>query len=83
MSSTTVRLSKETHQVLRQIALTEGKSIQTILERFVSDYRRRMMLEAGNRANAALRRDPKKCAEEMEERKAWENTLADGLRGDE
>ena len=64
MTSTTVRLSKETHQGLRQIALTEGKSIQTILERFVSDYRRRRLLEEGNRAYADLRQDPKAWAEE-------------------
>ena len=80
MSTTTVRLSKETHQGLRQIALTEGKSIQTVLEGLVSDYRRRRMLEEGNSAYAALRRDPQAWAEEMEERSLWENTLADGLK---
>ena len=80
MPTTTVRISKETHRSLRQIALTEGKSIQTIMERFVTDYRRRMMLEEGNRAYAALRRDSKDWAEELEERSLWENTLADGLK---
>ncbi len=83
MSTTTVRLSKETHLGLRQIALTEGKSIQTVLDGLVSDYRRRRMLEEGNRAYAALRRDPEAWAEEMEERSAWETTLADGLKDDE
>ena len=83
MSTTTVRLSKETHLGLRQIALTEGKSIQTVLEVLVSNYRRRKMLEDGNRAYAALRRNPQAWADEMEERSAWENTLADGLKDDE
>lgn len=83
MSSTTVRVSKETHQGLRQIALKEEKSIQTILEGFVAAYRRRMFLEEGNRAYETLRRDPKAWAEEIEERNAWENTLADGLKEDQ
>ena len=83
MSTTTVRLSKETHQGLRQIALTEGKSIQTVLEGLVSDYRRRRMLEEGNRAYAALRQDPQAWAEEMDERSAWESTLSDGLKAGE
>ncbi len=83
MLTTTVRLSKETHQDLRQIAQTEGKSIQTVLEGLACDYRRRQMLEEGNRAYAALRRDPQAWSDEREERSAWENTLSDGLKDGE
>ena len=83
MLTTTVRLTKETHFELRQIAQKEGQSIQVVLERLVSDYRRRAMLEEGNRGYAALRQDPKAWAEELAERSAWENTLSDGLKDGE
>jgi len=82
METTTVRLLKDTHLELRQIALKEGTSIQTVLENMVTEYRRRTMLEEGNRAYAALQRDSAAWKEEMAERKLWENTLADGLEDD-
>ena len=83
MTTTTVRLNKETHLELRQIAQQEGQSIQTVLARLVDGYRRRTMLEQGNRAYAALRQDPKAWADELAERADWENTLSDGLKEDE
>ena len=83
MPTTTVRLTKETHLELRQIAKKEGQSIQAVLERLVSDYRRHAMLEEGNRAYAALRQDPEAWAEELAERSDWENTLSDGLKDGE
>jgi hypothetical protein len=43
---------------------------------------RRRMLEQANRAYAALRADPEAWAEELEERRAWEATLADDIEGD-
>ena len=42
-------------------------------------YRRRRMLEQTNAAYAALRADPQRWAEELEERAAWDATLADGM----
>jgi len=51
---------------------------QTILERAMEACRRQSFLEALNADFAALRAQPKEWAEEMEERKLWEQTLADG-----
>ena len=81
METTTVRLLKDTHLELRQIARKEGTSIQTVLENMVTEYRRRTMLEEGNRAYAALRQDPKAWKEELDERARWDNTISDGLDG--
>jgi len=50
-----------------------------LVHKAVSEYRRRQILEAGNLANAALRAEPAALAEELEERDAWDVTLADGL----
>ena len=83
MSTTTVRLTRETHVALREIASKEQKSIQAVVEKLVDDYRRRQLLEDGNRGYAALRQDPAAWAAELEERALWDTTLLDGLEDGE
>ncbi len=82
MSTTTIRVTPETHDILRTLAGHENTSIQAVVHKAVSEYRRRQILEQGNVAYAALRADPAAWAEEMKERQAWEATLADGLEGE-
>jgi hypothetical protein len=53
--------------------------MQEILEKAIEVYRRKRLLEMGNQAYAALKKDPKGWEQELVERKLWENTLADGL----
>lgn len=65
--------------MLRALAGQENLPIQSVVQKAVSEYRRRQMLVQGNEAYAALRADPGAWAEELEERQAWEATLADGL----
>lgn len=79
-TTTTVRISRETQQVLQTLAVIEGETIRGVLERAVSSYQRRAMLEEGNRAYAKLRENPKDWTEELEERRIWEATLSDGLK---
>lgn len=79
MSSVSVRIAAQTHQVLRQLAEQGGRSLQETIEAAVEAYRRRQMLDETNAAYAALRADPEAWREEVEERVAWEQTLADGL----
>jgi hypothetical protein len=78
MSTTTIRISWETQEVLRSLAAREGTPMQEILEA-IEAYRRKRLLEMGNQAYAALKKDPKGWEQELAERKLWENTLADGL----
>lgn len=79
-TTTTVRISRETQQVLQTLAVIEGETIRGVLERAVSSYQRRAMLEEGNRAYSKLREDPEQWAEELEERRLWESTISDGLK---
>lgn len=79
LSSVNVRVTKQTHQQLAALAKENGLSMQTILDLAVEAYRRQSFLEALNADFAALRAKPEEWAEEMEERKLWEQTLADGL----
>lgn len=53
--------------------------MQAVLEEALEIYRRKCFLEAANRAYAALRNDAEAWREELEERRLWEGTLADGL----
>lgn len=82
MSTTTIRVTPETHDILRTLAGQENLPIQSVVHKAVSEYRRRQILAQGNAAYAALRADPASWAEELEERQAWEATLADGLDGE-
>ncbi len=77
--SVNVRVSKQTHQQLTELAKENGLSMQTVLDRAVEAYRRQSFLEALNADFAALRQDPQAWQEELEERKLWEQTLLDGL----
>lgn len=82
MASTTVRLTEETREALRQLSAQSGESMSSVVSKAVEAYRRRCILEQTNAAYAALRSDPDAWAEELEERRMWEATLLDGLADD-
>ncbi len=80
MSSSTVRISKESNNILREIAAQEKKSLQTILDAAIEEYRRHRFLQEANKAYSVLKENPKNWKVELEERKQWETTLSDGQR---
>jgi predicted transcriptional regulator len=79
MASTTVRVSEETHDLLRKLAAATGEPMQRVLERAVENYRREQFYAEFNVAFERLRADPIAWEEELAERALLENTLADGL----
>lgn len=79
MSTTTIRVSQQTHTVLREMAGQSGTSILQVLEKAVAAYSRQQQLEALNAAYAALREDSAAWEQLKEERSAWDATLMDGL----
>ncbi|HAJ37483.1 MAG TPA: toxin-antitoxin system protein [Chloroflexi bacterium] len=79
MSTTTIRVSQQTHAVLREMADQSGTSILQVLEKAVAAYSRQQQLEALNAAYAALREAPDAWEQLKEERAAWDTTLLDGL----
>lgn len=80
MSSTTVRISKTTHGILKRCSEQTGEPLQSILDRAVEAYRRRLFLERANAAFAALRENTDVWQAEQTERTEWEATLEDGLK---
>ena len=77
--SVNVRVTKQTHQQLTALARENGISMQTVLDQAVESYRRQSFLAALNADFAALKSRPEEWAEEQEERKIWDQNLADGL----
>jgi hypothetical protein len=80
MSSSTVRISKESGNILREIAAQEKKSLQAVLDAAIEEYRRHRFLQEANKAYLILKENPKGWKAELEERKQWETTLSDGQK---
>ena len=80
MGSQTVRISRDTHGKLRQLAKADHTTMQAVLAQAIEDYRRKCYLEAANASYRALRKRPRDWAIERTERKVWEGTLADRSR---
>ena len=53
--------------------------MSSVLSSVIEEYRRKLFLEGLNEDFAALRADPEAWRAEEEERRAWDNALADGL----
>mgnify|MGYP000213684800 FL=1 len=79
MESCTVAIGGTSYKTLQELAARSGESIQEILDKAIEQYRRQKFLEEANNAYAALRNNPEAWASEIEEREAWDVTLADGL----
>ena len=74
-----VRISESTHKILRTLALTEGKSMQDIIDKAIEDYRRKAFLQGLSSDFQALREAPEAWKDHEEEMAEWDNTLQDGL----
>jgi predicted transcriptional regulator len=79
MQSSTVTISSTSHHILQELAARTGESMETILEKAIEQYRRQIFLLQANQAYIALRNNPQEWEAELEERKAWDITLGDGL----
>ena len=74
-----VRIQPETYDKLRQLADEAGVTMPEVLAEAIDELFRKRFLDECNRAYGRLKADPKAWKQELEERKAWERTLNDGL----
>jgi hypothetical protein len=79
MVYTTVRITASTRDILREMARTEGRPMQALLEEAVETLRRKRFLEEVNAGYASLRDDAKAWGAVEAERREWDHTLHDGL----
>ena len=82
MAGTTVRVKRETHAALVELSHRARQPMQEVLAEAVEAYRRERFLMELNASFAALRENPEAYEEELEERRAWDATLSDGLEDD-
>ena len=78
--STTIRVTNHARDTVREISEITGKRQQDVVDEAVEAYRRQILLEKANQAYAALRSDTEAWRTEIEEREAWDATLADGAK---
>jgi predicted DNA-binding protein len=76
--STTIRVTSQVRETVREISEITGKRQLDVVGEAVEAYRRQVLLEKANQAYAALRSDKKAWQTEIEEREAWDATLEDG-----
>ena len=74
-----VRIGRQHHIILRQIAESMGASMQAVVEIAIDDLKRKQFFEEMDNAYSALRADEAAWKEELNERALWESTLQDGL----
>jgi len=78
MTTQTVRIAAEDHAALNDMARSSGKSMTAVLSEAIQELRRAQLLRQTNAAYLRLKQDPSTWEEESEERRIWDNTLADG-----
>jgi predicted DNA-binding protein len=83
MSTTTIRVSEQTHEALRALSASTGEPMARLVERAVEHLRAEEFFTELDHAYDRLRADPAALESELEERQAWEATLMDGIDGDQ
>lgn len=79
MATTTIRVSTETRNTLRELAKKIGLPMQKVVEEAIEHYHRQHFLNAANVAYAKLRTDEEAWQAYADESAEWEGTLNDGL----
>ena len=76
-----MRVKEHVHAQINELAKEMDESIQNVIEEAIEAFRRQRMIDAHNRAYAALRADPERWKAELAEREVWDEAVADGLEG--
>jgi hypothetical protein len=77
--SLTIRVSRFTHELLRDLAAKSNATITAVVDEAVRDLQRKKFWADFNAACEALKAEPASWADLRREDAAWEETLADGL----
>ena len=80
--ATTIRISPSSHEILKEESKSSGRSMQSVLDEAIEQFRRRRFISEVNASFAQVREDERAWGEVLKEREAWDTTTMDGL-GDE
>lgn len=78
MAGTTVRISEEVHDRLHRLAAEKRATMSAVIDAALAEYERKLFWSKTAAEFKSLRNDPKAWKAELEEREAWDATLADG-----
>lgn len=79
-SNTTVRISKESRDNLKQMAEMLDATMSEIANKAIERYRRKLFIKKANESYARLKEEnPESWNEMIKEREEWDSTLSDGL----
>ena len=78
MAGTTVRISEEVHDRLHRLAAEKRASMSAVIESALAEYERKLFWSKTASEFQALQNKPKAWKAELDEREAWDVTLADG-----
>ena len=79
MATLTVRMNRDCHSKLQELAKQTHQPMVSVLEQAVEEYRRKQIFDKARAAYEHLRKNRKAWKEELKERALWEGTLGDGL----
>lgn len=79
MASTSVRISKHTHETLKDLAEREHRSLGEVLDEAITQYQERQFWQETREAYRRLRENPDAWQAYKDEMAEWDATLMDGL----
>jgi predicted transcriptional regulator len=79
MGMVSIRVSRDTHERLRELADREHRPMSSVAESAVRTYEKEQRWIAAEAAMARLQANPDAWHEYLEEAEAWDATLLDGL----
>jgi hypothetical protein len=79
METLTIRVSRSTHAILRELAAKSDMTMTQVVDEAVRELRKKRFWADYHASYAALKADPDAWADLQEEAAAWDSTLADGL----
>ncbi len=79
MRSAMVRVTQDTHALLRAISERTGATMQSVLEEVVRERHKALFWEETIAAFESLKADKEAWSDMVAEREAWDQTLVDGV----
>lgn len=78
-ATTTIRVSTDTRNILRELAESIGVPMQKVIEQAIDEYQRQHFLYAANTAYGQLRENAPEWDAYQDEQGEWDAALNDGL----
>jgi predicted CopG family antitoxin len=79
MATTSIRVTRETHEKLKDIAAKEHRALGDVIDRLVDRYQQQELRRAVHESFRGLREDPAERESYLKDMAAWDVTLMDGL----